>query len=229
MKYLILILFGFIAIDLNAQINYKTENDSFLYWQPGVRLRILDYRGDTTNSGMNLCRKYNIHNIANVQIHSILDVPKKKRKKGKLLEKAYFAPVFCKHCSFSIKNDSVEILHDQIFFDIAEYCARNARMKLDSLRQIMPGYGTYWIMFSTVKADMDELNQKMCGSYGYQLFVKKDSSAYNTWRVLLDNGLVKTKNYGTKSEDCYRLLSGVPIDIEYEKSETIAAPMNRKK
>lgn len=218
----------YVTIDSFGQPSYKTECDSFLYWQPNVRLKLEDYKGDTTTSGMNLCRKYNIHNIANVQICSILDEPKQKRKRGKLLEKVYFAPKFCKYCSFSIKNDSLEILHDQIYFDIAEFCSRTARKKLDSLRLLMPGYGTYWLLYTTVKQDIEDLNQKMCGAYGYQLLVKKDTSAYQSWREMLDIGLTRTKNYATKPEECYRLLSDAPIDGEYQQAETIAGPMKKR-
>jgi len=228
MRVILIILLGFIAIDLNAQIQYKTENDSFLYWQPNVKIRFEDYCGDTTNSGMELCRKYNIHNLGEVHLQKILDVPIKMRKRGKLLEKVYIAPVFCKYCSFSIKKDSIEMLHDQVYFDIAEYCSRLARMQLDSLRQLMPGYGTYWIMFSTVTGDMDELMKKMIGSFGYQLMIKKDSLAYDNWRSLLDKGLDRTKKYSTKPEECYRLLINKPIDKEYEKSEYIGPPMKKK-
>jgi hypothetical protein len=228
MRYLLIILgIGFLMKNLEAQSNFKTENDSFLFWQPNIKLEFQDYKGDTNTNGMNLCRKYDIHNIAEVHINSILDVPKKKGKRGKLLEKAYFAPVFCKYCSFSIKEDSIEVMHDQLFLDIAEYCSRTARIKLDSLRQIMPGYGTYWIMYSTVKANMDELMQNMFSSYGYELLVKKDSSAYDRWREAIKKGLENTKQFATKPEDCYRLLSNIPVDINYIKSETIMPPMKK--
>jgi hypothetical protein len=229
MRLLVFFMFGFIAIDLSAQMNYITENDSFLYWQPGVKLQYEDYLGDTSTSGMELCRKYNIHNIGEVHIESVLDVPINEKKRGKLLEKVYIAPVICKHCSFSIKQDSIEMLHDQIYFDIAEYCSRIARMRLDSLREFMPGYGTYWLKFSTVTAEMDELMHGMFGSYTYQVLAQKDSLAYNNWRVSIDKGLLKTKEFATKPEECYRLLIYKPIDKEYERSEFIGPPLKKNK
>jgi len=227
MRIFCTILIGLTVIDINAQINNKDENDSFLYWQPNARLRFEDFKGDTTTSGMDLCRKYNIHIISEVHIDKVLDVPKKKRKRGKLLEKAYIAPVFCKYCSFSIKQDSVEILHDQMYFDMAEFCARRARMKLDTLRHLMPGYGTYWLMFSTVTEDMDNLMYNMFGSYTNQM-AHKDST-YLIWRDILDKGLERTKKFATRPEECHRLLNNIPIDNEYERSEFIGPPMKSNK
>ena len=230
MKYLLLVIcLFFVTFNSFGQTTYKTECDSFLYWQPNVRLKIQDYKGDTSTSGMALCRKYNIHNVANVQINSVLDVPKKNRKKGKLLEKVYFAPVFCKFCSFSIKYDSIELLHDQIYFDIAEFCSRTARMKVDSIKQLLPGYGAMWITFATTQEKMINLFHDMCGSYTYQLNAKKDSFAYQKWRSMLDEALNQTNNFATKPEECYRLLSGFPLDEEYERSKTMMAPQTRKK
>jgi len=75
---------------------------------------------------------------------------------------------------------------------------------------------------------MDSLYQDMCSSYGYQLNVKKDSSAYRKWRSMLDAQLARSKNYATKPEECYRLLSGAPIDEEYERSENIAPPDRKR-
>jgi hypothetical protein len=97
MRIFVVILLGFLVKHLIAQTYYKTENDSFLYWQPNVKIKYNDYKGDTTAAGMDLCRKYKIHNIGVVNIQYILDIPKKESKRGKLLEKAYIAPVFCKH------------------------------------------------------------------------------------------------------------------------------------
>lgn len=227
MRLFLLILLGFLTKDLIAQIDYKTESDSFLYWQPEVKIKYLDYKGDTTSAGMDLCRKYKIHNLGEVHIQYVLDIPIKERKRGKFLEKAYIAPVFCKHCSFSIKQDSIEMLQDQVYFDIAEYCSRIARIQLDTFRVILPGYGAYVLNFATITNDMDNMMHEMFGSYTYQLY--NEDSAYIKWRLLLDKGLARTQKYATKPEECYRLLINSPIDKDYMRAEYITPPRKRKK
>ena len=82
---------------------------------------------------MSMFKKYSMTASASVGIWSILDVPKKKKDRGKKLEKVYFAPAFSKTGSAAISNDTMQIAIQAIYFDICEFAARLARKELKTL------------------------------------------------------------------------------------------------
>ncbi len=102
------------------------------------------------------------------------------------MEKVYIAPVFCKYCSYADSYDSIEIEQDQIYFLIAEYAARRARMEMDSLCLDIPNStGVLSIWFSTITSTMLEIQYEMNAAYTQDLMVERLPDAFNKWLKLM--------------------------------------------
>lgn len=222
----VLTLILFVGPTCFGQTTFITEDSTHIFWQPTVKLSYNDFKGDTTVKLMDFFRKYNLTASASVGVWSILDVPKKKKDRGKKLEKVYFAPAFDKKGSVAISTDTMQIAIQAIYFDICELTARLARKQLKALQDTMKGYGTLYIMYSTITKDMEEKRQKMNVSFTKEVIVEKKEGAYESWRKFYDEMLEKTKEWTTTPEECYRLLTGKPIEPDYEKSPTVAGAMN---
>jgi hypothetical protein len=52
---------------------------------------------------------------------------------------------------------------------------------------------------------------------------------YLKWRELIDKWLEETQKYATTPEECYRLMSGKPIEKGYRKAKKLIGPMPDKK
>jgi hypothetical protein len=216
-----LILILFTRLTCFGQTTFITEDSAHIFWQPSAKLSYKDFKGTPSVRVMNMFRKYNMNASASVGIWSVLDVPKRKKDRGKKLEKVYFAPAFDKRGSSAISPDTMQIAIQAVYFDICEFASRLARRDYKALQDTMKGYGTLYIMFSTIEKDMQEEYDKMIGTYTKEVIVDNRPGAYESWRKFYDEMLEKTKEWATKPEECYRLLTGKPIDPDYEKSPKI--------
>jgi hypothetical protein len=229
MKPIICLFSLLISNYLFCQNNYQTENEKFIYWQPNVEIGFKDFKGEPDSVNLKLCKEYDYHTITSVALHSVMDIPAKRRDRGRLLEKVYFAPAFCKKCSFSISPIQKELVQDRIYFDIAELCARKARILLDSLVSTTKAYGTLSVMYGTVKTDTEQMMLELFGAYGKDILRDKKEGAYEYWRKWIDEELKKTEKYITSPAECYRLLSGKPILQGYIMPENIIGDLRNIK
>ena len=224
--YKVFVIFLFILCNnLFSQINYYTKNDEYIMWQKEVKLTLDDFKSDTIGKDNDNYKKTNLRAIAYTGIWSILDVPKKKRMRGKLLEKVYFAPAFQKSTSVAFVKDTLQIAMQQVCFDISEVCARGARQQLKKYQDSIIGYGTLYIMYTTVKNGMNILNKNMIDEYTSDVYINKKPNAFNLWRKAINERLEVTKEWATTPEECYRLLMRMPIDENYEQSKTVSGDL----
>lgn len=204
-----------ISINLLAQ-EERIQTSNFLYWQIGTIIEFSDFqKEDIDPKGLELMEKYSLHSLANVQIHCILDYPKKAKKIKELPEEWYIAPVFCKQCSPLIANDSIELEIAQIYFDIAEYCARLTRKRLRDLESQNHGHGIIAAIFPRQIDEMYKLMREMFSSFGNSLYDNK-VDAINEWRPVVNEMLEKTKEYSTSKNECIRFIQDKPSTEEYK-------------
>ena len=208
---------------------YQTTDSVHIFWQPETKLTIKDYQGDTISKIMDVLRKYDFYSSASVGIFTILDIPKKKRNRGKNPEIVYIAPAFEKTTSFTISNDTMQILMQNMFFDINELCARRARKKLQKLQDTLQAYGVLTIFFETVKAEMNKERIDFYHSYFNSVYVEKKEGSYYSWRNLVDKLLLETNEWATKPEDCYRFIKNKPIVEGYIMAPTLFGNLSKDK
>jgi hypothetical protein len=208
-----------------TQTIYPTSDSIHIFWQPEVKLSFADYKGPLTKEVEELMVTYDFTASASVGIWSILDIPEKKKDRGKKFEKAYFAPAFERTTSYTKSDDSLQISMQNIYFDICELATRGARRELDSFQDSMNAIGAVSIMYSTVKQGMENFKLEMYRGYFKDVFIDKKDGAFVWWRKLVDKWLEDSKDYTTTKEECYRLLSGKPIEAGYIQAPTIIGPL----
>lgn len=218
LTFLFLITF---ATSVHAQTNFVTRDSAHIFWQPGISLTAPDFKGDSAGKYKELYRKPDVKAMAHIGIWSILDVPKKKKDKGKKLEKVYIAPAFDIKASFILAGDPAQIGKQQIYFDIAEIWARWARQQFKSYQETIPGYGIVFSMYSTVIRDMKAQQSKMNDDYTNEVFIDKTPDSFAKWRKIIYDKLEETKAWATTPQECFRFITDKPIDEDYEQSPTV--------
>lgn len=208
-KRVFLALSLFVSIIGYSQIEYKTENTDYIYWQPKTIIKKSDYLGDTIDKKhlIDQCKEFNIGAMACIGLHSVLDIPKRRRYRGKMYEKVYFAPAFQKTCSFIYLFDSLDLAKQRIYFDICELAARKARKKLYNLRDSMNAYGTLSTFYFTVDTSVKETQKEMNYHYTQEVYIQNLDSAYQKWRSVIDKMLLETNDFATTDEECHRFLT----------------------
>ena len=224
-KVLIILILFIVPISLTAQIEYITEDENNIYWQPDAKIDFSDYQSPTNDDCIKYNEKHGLQMSSSIGFRGIVDIPKKKRK----FDKFYIAPVFCKNCSCILSEDSLSLQVDRLLFDVAEVFARGARRELFDLQKEMNADNTYTMFFTTVKNDWDE---KMRGTFKTiirEVLIEKIDTAYVSWRQLTDELLLETESYATKNEDCYRFVLNEPIEKGYKQAKTIMGDMRNNK
>ncbi len=214
-----------ISIELSAQTKYLTENEKDIYWQPNVKINFSDYQSQSDTVCIKYHEKYGLQMSSNIGFRGVVDIPKKRNKK---FDKFYLAPVFCKNCSCILSEDSLILKVDRLLFDIAEVCTRNARKELLELHNDINADNTYAMFFTTIENKWDERMRSIFGAVIKDVLIEKKDSAYVEWRQIVDETLQKTESYATQPEDCYRFISGKPIEKNYKMAENIVGDMRRK-
>ena len=212
-----------ILVSAFGQENLPNESETHIFWQEKTVLTSKDFQGDCSNNPIQIkyCEEFNLCVNAYVGVFAILDIPKKKRKRGKLMEKAYFAPAFEKTTSCILKLDSLGIEKQKIVFDIYELSARFARQELANLQDSIGTYGTISIFFKSVEMKAIKLRDTIVESCSQDIYVNNRKGAYEEWRTKIDELLEETKKYATKPEDCYRFVKNEPIDENYKMAENV--------
>jgi hypothetical protein len=221
--------FFILSFDINGQQIYPTRDSVHIFWQPDLKITLNDYKGDSTKEVMAILRKYDFSASASVGIWTVLDIPKKKNERGKKLEKAYFAPAFERTTSFTLTNDTLEIVKQNLYFDICEIWARWARKELQSIQDTMKSYGSISIMYTTIKKEMNDKKVEMYRSYFKDVFINKKEGSFQLWRDEVHKTLNNSTEWATKPEECYRLMSKKPIDDSYIMAPTLIGPLPNSK
>ena len=231
-KKVIIILLFIIGLTNNSygQEKYTTESSTHIFWQSDRQLTKNDFRGNGSNNPkfIKYCDELDLCTSACVGVFAVLDIPKKKRKRGELIEKAYFVPAFEKNTSYILENDTVGIKKQKIVFDIYELSTRFARQQLTQFQDSMPGYGITTIMFKTVEARAIEMRTLLIDSYTKDIYIDKIEGAYKTWKVRIDKKLSDTEEYATRPEDCYRFVKNEPIEKGYIKAKNVVGNLDKK-
>lgn len=219
-KPLLLFLATAVALTTQAQA-LKTEDANLKGWTKDAKILYSDFKGKPSDKIKKYNKEIGLQASAQVGLRSILDVPKRKRDRGPLLEKVFIAPFFVKTGSVTFTADEKELDKQRLYFDMGEVVARMMRKELQQVQDSLKAYGTLWIMYSRVRDFYCEKFGQMVDQYTYDVFIGKKEGAYEQWRHEIDKLLTELNEYYTKPEDCHRLLTGKPIDPKYEQSETV--------
>jgi hypothetical protein len=219
-KNLFIALLAIISIRASGQI-YKTEDQNLKGWTKEAKISHADFRGKPGETLKRLNKEAGLQASAQVGLKSVLDVPKRKKDRGRLLEKVYVAPFFIKTTSVAMTKDEGELDKQRLYFDMGELYARMMRRDINHIQDSTKAYGTIWIMYTNIKNHYCVEFGKMFDDYTYEVLVEKTPGAYDKWRELINKGLSELEEYATRKEDCHRLLTGSPIDPEYEESEKV--------
>lgn len=203
----------------------QTENENDLYWQPDRKIAFSDYQSKSDTSCIEYNKEYGVHMQASIGFRWVVDVPEK--WKGKT-DKGYLVPVFCKNCSCILSEDSLELKTDQLLFDITEVCARNARRELDDFQKSGNINNPNEMFFVSIKNKWEENKRSFFGGAIREILLEKQEGAYEKWRATTDELLEDTKEYATKPKDCYRFITGKPIEKGYKMAKNIVGDMRSK-
>ncbi len=204
------------------------RTETHIFWQPGSLLEAGDFHRMKAPSEKErrYCDSIGLCTVAYLGLWYKVDVPKRKRDRGKQSEKVYIVPAFEIGTSYRIGDTSAGVLEQQVVFDIHEYAARSARRDLKELHDSIPGYGVDYIFLETVMADAMGMKRAMTDAFTQQVYLKKEPDAYERWRRDVDKGLEETKEFATRSEDCLRFKLGKPLLENYIVSPTLMGAMS---
>ena len=214
-----------ISIKLIAQTEYLTESEKDIYWQPNTHIDFSDYQSKNDSNCIKYNSKYGLKMSSNIGLRGVVDIPK---RSGKMFDKFYLAPVFCKNCSCILSEDSLGLKVDRLLFDIAEACSRNARKELFEIHDKMNADNTYTMVFTTVKNKWDQKMRSFFGTVIREVLIEKKDSAYYGWRKTTDEVLLQNKSYATRPEDCSRFVLDKPIEKGYVIAKTLVGDMRKK-
>lgn len=227
---IIVVLTGDINISIGQTEHIPTESQRHIFWQAERVLTEKDFQGNGTENPklVQYCEELDLCVLASTGVFAALDIPKKKRKRGELIEKAYFAPAFEKSTSYIIKLDSTGIAKQKVVFDIFELSARFARQQLRQLQDSIGEYGIISLMFKSVEARAIEMRTSLIDLYTKDIYIDKKTGAFELWREKVDKMLADSKEFATKPEDCYRFVKNAPIDKNYKMAKTIIDNLYKK-
>lgn len=213
---LVFVLFAFCDITF-AQQQGKQKNDSFVFWQPGIKITADMFQGEYNEEIANKFKKDNRTAYCCTSRRSILDIPKKK-KDYKTDEKAYFCPILDKSKSFFFNDiDTTEIKYAQFIFDLTELSARYARIFLANQQHEMDSIsgnhstGVVAIFYTTAKNVSEEHFYRTYYLFLNEVVLPRDSTKYTKCRNTLDSLLDETKEFATTNEDCQRFMTNAPL------------------
>jgi len=227
MKILALFFLAFLC-----QISYgqtlNNESSTHIFWDADYQLSPKDFNElEPTEQSEKLCKESNLCWGAYTGFFSVLDAPKKRRDRGRLLEKVYFAPAFEKAPSYKLNNDLLQFQQQALVFDLYELAARYARKELQTLlNSTMPdAYGTRIIYFETAKAAANKYLAEIVHSYTQDVYVKNREGAYEEWKTKVNKLLKDFEEFQTSKEEQQRFITREPLDKKYEMAETVMGNM----
>lgn len=226
---IILLCFLIITLSAKSQTNCPTRDSVHIFWQPGTKITCQDFKGNIPPKIQQEMDMYGYSAIASVGIWHCIDLPTGSRKnRWSKFEKVYFAPAFERTTSATRTTDTMQIAMQLMYFDMCEIWARWAREQLTHLKDSLNATGIQAIMYSTVVQKMKKNYHSMSGGYAQEVFIDKKEGSYIKWRQLIDEWLEDTKKWATTPEECYRLMSGKPIERGYKKAKKLIGPLQDK-
>lgn len=231
-RFLLIHVTAFFGVCGLSELKAQTDTsrvERYLFWQQDVRLGFDDFNASGDSVIEAKLTPLGIRASASTGLWWVVDVPKKRRLRGRLLEQLYIAPAFDRSESYMLEDDSVQLLQQAMYFDINEVCARHARRQMKALADSMGNvYGTVWIMCTTIMADAEKLSKDAAHTYTQEVLVQRIDGKYDEWRREIDLALHETKALVTTAEDRERFTKGVPILPGYIRSPDLLSPMPGK-
>ena len=181
-----------------------TNSATHMFWQPNKELLSENFQGTMSPQLKSYCDTFNLCTVASVGVFSVLDVPKKRKNRGRMLEKVYFAPAFEYATSVYSPNDSMGIKKQQVVYDIYELSTRIARRNLKQIVDSMgvASYGTRYIFFKTLESEAMEIRNQMVDGFTRDVYILNKDSAYFDWKTAVDGQLEKLSDFATTQEEC---------------------------
>ena len=224
-KAFIFILLIITVSSLMAQNQIQVEDEEVLYWHPDVEIEYSHFQSESDEECIKYNEKYGVKMSAHIQLYGIVDIPKshlsRKLKKRTGFDKLYLAPIFCKNCSCTLLEDSVELVVNQLLFDVAEMSARGLRRELIDTQKQTNINNVNTMFYTTVKNKWDERMREVWGAIYQDVLIQKKDSAYIEWRTFVNEMLETNKDFETKPYEIERLISGKPTEKGYLQANTI--------
>jgi hypothetical protein len=214
---------------IGATAEAQTETDRHIHWQADRRLSEEDYMGLTSRpeKAQEYCELYGMCSVASTGFWATLDIPKRKKDRGLLKEKAWFSAVFDKHASFVSPGDTTGMFIQQMVFDVEEFWARWARKELIQFELAADGkYGMTHIMFDEVTKKARKNIHSMVAEIINEVYIAPEEGAIMKWRELIDDLLAGSDELATTPEDAARFMNGAPIDKRYVVAPYLIASDN---
>lgn len=220
------------AFSCYSQVQFIAEDNDNLYWQPNIKIQYSHFQSLSNEDCNKYNKQYGFKMSANIQLKGIVDIPKshlkKKLKKRIGYDKLYLAPIFCKHCSCILAEDSVELVVYQLLFDVAEMCARGARKELQEYQNSMNINNVNAMFYTTVKNKWNDRMRETWATIYQEVLIKKKENSYGEWRKFVNEMLEANKDFLTTEIDIERLKISKPIEQDYIEAETIIGDLKRE-
>lgn len=226
MKGLHLILVVIFLIGLNditiAQNTNKNDTDRYIYWTKDRVTTQQDYlgKGELIENAEKHCYDFGLCTKAEAIVLAALDIPKRRKNRGEMIEKIYFATVFDKTKSCILKYDTTGVKYQQVVFDIYELSARFARQQIAIVQDTSTTYGVMSSIFNSLIAKTDQMCADLINSYYQDVIIDKKKNAYNEWRIKIDKLLEESIKFVAKQEEYNRFIKNMPVDKEYVELKT---------
>ena len=221
MKYKIVAILILVSQCSFGQID-SMRTSTHIFWNENKQIEMSSFEDTiSTESFRNKCDSINLCWGACVGLWTIIDEPKKKRKRGKLIEKAYFVPAFETAKSYRFNNNLNDYLTQLLIFDVYELTARKCRKDMEYYYNEMPYYGTKLIMFKKVQNKNKEVLKDIVGSITNDIYVLKKENAYIEWRKTIDDLLKETEKFKTTNIDRIRFITDEPISEDYQMAKFV--------
>ncbi|MDL2315124.1 hypothetical protein LJC16_02580 [Bacteroidales bacterium OttesenSCG-928-C19] len=220
-------LFSFYSI-ISGQNNYQTRDSVHIFWQPDVQITFQDFKGDISPEMKDEFEKFNYSANASLGLWSVIDIPKKwkKKKDWDKYEKIYIAPAFEKPTSIAISDDSIQIAIQITRFDIHELWARWARRQFQAIKDsMMNSTGSQSIFYTTIIEDMKENCNTMVAYYLKDVIIDKKEGSFDEWKERIQQYFAETEEWATTPEECHRFIIQKPIEKGYVKAKKLIGPM----
>jgi hypothetical protein len=221
---IILIFLSFVG-KLFAQPD-SIQTDTHIFWSEDYQIQMSDFHATESQKYEKYCDSIDLCWSAYVGLFTVLDEPKRKKDRGNLFERVYFAPAFEKAPSFRLNNDSLGYLKQVLIFDMYELAARRCRRDMHLRFGENPTYGTKYIFFKNVENRNREQLSEMVDDLVRDVYIKNIPGAYESWRIKIDDFLEKNKAYKTKQSDRLRFITNAPLSKRYRKAKTVMGDLN---
>lgn len=191
---------------LTAQSTYPLTDSCFIFWQKSNRITSADFK---------IVPSMQSNPVApSGALWTVLDLPKDSLLAPAMM-RCYIAPVFDRTSSFAGADDSALVAASNIYFDICEVVARTARKRINDLPDSVISSTALSFTFKTIVHEMHETRLRTYRKFYREMFRLKKEGALLAWRHWLDQELDSTEQWATSPAECFRFISGRPVESGY--------------